>query len=463
MEVITNDQDLIDIIRTAQISIRDGLAYRTVGHNTFGSDIKTYKFFHMKGSGSIIWELIDGKRTGDEIAHLAAMRFDADVETVRKDVVSFLGQLAKQSLVKLPFNYRLEQKPEKGRLSFSDHKIIGGLEFAAYASQNLIPLDVFMTLTTHCNARCYYCYNINRDPKNKWGDNGFFNILDELASLGTLRLNLTGGEPMIHPGFFDILDRAHKLNFCIRISTNGTMIDEKAAERIAQAQPYLVAITFHASTPELHEALNQLPGSFERSLRAVAALRERGVRTEMVFVLSKYNVKDVAYDMALARSLDANFKISADVKPRATGEQDTLPWNMSAGDLEWLISEGYYVPHADRCFAGSQKAVIHPDGKVYPCEWVPVMLGDLNNQSFNELWHDQPANKIRNEGWFEPPEDCKNCSCFTYCARCPGRAMIEDGDIHAPSSFACYMANTYQRVLTQKTAAEEMIKPRFQR
>ena len=106
------------------------------------------------------------------------------------------------------------------------------------AFRESIPLNATLEITLRCNLRCVHCYNFDREaprvsPAPELTFPEICRLLDDLRPLGTLFLSLTGGEAMVHPRFWDILDEAAARSFAVALLSNGTLLTESACDRLA--------------------------------------------------------------------------------------------------------------------------------------------------------------------------------------------------------------------------------------
>jgi MoaA/NifB/PqqE/SkfB family radical SAM enzyme len=107
------------------------------------------------------------------------------------------------------------------------------------AARKKIPFSCHFDLTYRCNLNCVHCYLVKEDR----------------PELGTLYLSFSGGEIFTREDFFEIAEYARKLHFALRLLTNGTLIDEESADRVAALNPDLVAISIYSATPEIHDEI----------------------------------------------------------------------------------------------------------------------------------------------------------------------------------------------------------------
>ena len=136
-------------------------------------------------------------------------------------------------------------------------------------------------LTYRCNLHCRHCYTDPYNAKEFFPREMSFEeicrILDEMAELGVLWLNFTGGEAMIRKDFFEIYDYAHAKGFVISIFSNGTVFTPKMIGRLKKNPPFAIDISCHSVTEEKFDWLTQVPGSFVRFMEGIKLLKESGL------------------------------------------------------------------------------------------------------------------------------------------------------------------------------------------
>ena len=141
------------------------------------------------------------------------------------------------------------------------------------------PLACQWEITCRCNLRCVMCYTdcFNRPEKirEELTTTEILRIMDEIAEAGCIELALTGGEPLARSDFFDIYEHAKTGGFLVTILTNGTLITEEIADRLAALPPHRIEISLHGITERTFEQVTQGSGSFARCMRAIGLLCDR--------------------------------------------------------------------------------------------------------------------------------------------------------------------------------------------
>ena len=94
---------------------------------------------------------------------------------------------------------------------------------------------VIWNLIRRCNLTCKHCYafSADHDYPGELSLAQVFGVMDDLKAFNVPALILSGGEPLLREDIFEIAERAKAMKFYVGLSTNGTLIDEALAERIA--------------------------------------------------------------------------------------------------------------------------------------------------------------------------------------------------------------------------------------
>ncbi len=165
--------------------------------------------------------------------------------------------------------------------------------------------SIAIETTAYCNQKCDYCYNEWR-AEGALGGGGRDKLLARAKKLVDQfeidHVTLTGGEPFAQPGLFDLLElfRAHGIG--IQIISNGGLVTDALAERLAPYDVRYVQITLNGPDRELHEA-HVGRDHFEPTLAGIRALRSHGVPVVGCIVVTKKNAGRVGEILELFLSL----------------------------------------------------------------------------------------------------------------------------------------------------------------
>jgi len=318
-----------------------------------------------------------------------------------------------------------------------------------------VPLSVHIDLTWRCNERCIHCY-LDHDDADELSLAELRDLLDQMADAGTLFLTLSGGEIFLRRDLFAIVEHARLRGFDIKLKTNAILIGEKEAARIAELGVHQVQISVYSHVARIHDAITKVPGSLERTLRAIGLLRDRGVHVVIACVLMKPNIGAFDGVQNMARELGAEFTIDPTITPHLNGDRSILDLNVGREDLrkifetESLVGDvaAFTAPpnpveediedilDGTPCSAGHSSSYISPHGDVYPCVQFPLTCGNVRQTRFADIWRDAAGfREIRNIRARDLPV-CSSCGHVGSCSRCPGLAYME-GSMYGPSSADC--------------------------
>lgn len=174
------------------------------------------------------------------------------------------------------------------------------------------PIFGLWELTNKCNLSCGHCYyNANSKTSNaEFSAGEALGIARQLGEMGVFEVYLTGGEALLRDDWPQIIAKLREYDIQVGIITNGTKVDEAAAEKIAQLKVKWVQISIDGSMPEIHEKARGLAGSWEKSVAAVKYLKDRGVRVHVSFVPSSVNYFDVGNVIKLCAEMGLEYFVT---------------------------------------------------------------------------------------------------------------------------------------------------------
>ena len=199
--------------------------------------------------------------------------------------------------------------------------------------------SVLLELTFNCNLNCFICYN----EREKLGDRLTFDdyrrILADLASLGTMNLTLSGGEPLVHADFFQLGALARKLGFVVRIKSNGNLLDESLAKRVKEdINPYYIELSLHGAMAATHDRQTRVPGSYHGLMDNIRVMRKMGLALRFNTPLTQWNQMEFKAMNALADDLKIPIRFDFQLTPRDSGDLEPLAIAPSQAVLNDYIS-----------------------------------------------------------------------------------------------------------------------------
>ncbi len=279
-------------------------------------------------------------------------------------------------------------------------------------------LNGTVIVTYRCNARCNMCSRFKRPSKP-----------EEEISLETIKklpkmyfTNITGGEPFIREDLKDIVRELYKKSDRIVISTNGFFTD-----RIIDLCKEFPNVGIRISIEGLEETNNKIRGlqdGFNRgysTLKKLVEMKHPDVGFGMT--VQDANAKDLVPLYKLSDELNMEFATASLHNSFYFVENKNIIHDrlMVAQEFENLINEllnsnqpkkwfRAYFNHGLINYIFGQKRLlpcdmafdtffIDPYGDVMPCNGTKEkeVMGNLNEQTWDELWNSEQAEKVRNK------------------------------------------------------------------
>ncbi len=347
---------------------------------------------------------------------------------------------------------------------------------------------VVWNITRRCNLKCIHCYS-DSDAREYPGEltlDQCKDVIDDLADYGVPALLLSGGEPLIHPHFYEIAGYARKKGLRLTLSTNGTLIGPNAACWIKQLEFSYVGISLDG-IGETHDRFRGKSGAFERAIGAFRNCKSVGQKVGLRLTLSRQNITDldaildlverediervcfyhlvysgrgstmvdVSHDdtrIALDKILDRTAKWAASGRPR---EILTVDQPVDGAYL-YMRLRRENPERAEEVLkllkwngggsnsSGTGIGNIDTQGNVHPDQfWQSLTFGNVKERRFSEIWRDREnatlaALRDRNS---RLTGKCANCRFLGICGGgFRVRAVQMHDDMWAPDP-ACYLSN----------------------
>ncbi len=331
------------------------------------------------------------------------------------------------------------------------------------SSQLHIPLQASLELTFRCNERCGHCYieEFKDDPNRILTTSEWDKVLAELRDAGTLYLTLMGGEAMLNPHFWHILEKASSMGFQVIMITNGQLLKSQAVvDRLRDSGLSHLTFSYYSLRPEIHDHMTKVKGSHAKITQAMKFASMAGIDFGVNALLSK---DSIAFYFELEDwCLENRIRIRTDptITPKYNGDLGPTKLRPSREQLRWYMREtalryqrGIPVPNGMQaddftCNVGKGKCAETPYGELLTCIEVREPLGSLIDQSFAELWKSPSAEKWRNIR----NRDLKGMPAGTssnFCDHCPGMSGHEVGDPLQVTAYFRLLAEVREEVRSE--------------
>lgn len=328
-----------------------------------------------------------------------------------------------------------------------------------------IPVNGTIEVTNRCPLECAHCYN--NLPMSDAGarrreltTEEHKRLLDELSEMGCLWLLYSGGEIFARADFLEIYTYALEKGFLITLFTNATLITERVADYLAAHPPFAIEVTLYGRTKATYETLTGIPGSFEKCLRGVELLVERGLPLKLKTVALTINKHELKSMRQFAADLGVEFKFDPMISPRIDCSSSPLAVRLTPADIvsldledpervsEWrrLASDCTPEPPADpeskllyECGGGVNSFAIDPYGDMTICVLSHVDRYNVRDGSVREGW-EHFLYSVRSRRITRVTK-CTSCALKGMCGSCAANGELENGDAEAPVDFLCRTAH----------------------
>jgi SynChlorMet cassette radical SAM/SPASM protein ScmF len=163
------------------------------------------------------------------------------------------------------------------------------------------PLRAFyLYLSSSCNLRCRHCWitpSFTTDGKPEPGDVVDLDALREAVREGKLlglgHAKLTGGEPLLHPRFMEIVDMLTAEGLSLDMETNGTLLTAETARHLKEKTKLMyMSVSLDGRDAETHDAFRRVPGAFDAALQGLGHLVNAGYKNCQVIMSVHHGNRD---------------------------------------------------------------------------------------------------------------------------------------------------------------------------
>lgn len=323
-----------------------------------------------------------------------------------------------------------------------------------------LPLHAVWELTHRCNLRCRHCYLRGKSGDDELDTAEAKDLLGQMARLGVMFVALTGGEPLLRPDLFELVDEARALGFAWKLQTSGTLVDEETARRLAERFPLQVSVSLYG-LEATHDSVTSVPGSFRATVGAMNVLAGLGVPVIAKTSLTPQGLPDLPALRALCSGFGVRLYVATIMYPGLDGapvhrslklsEEDLadyfagVPGKRGDGRGQDFVHEG--TPGADEaiCNAGRSAFAVSPRGDVRACIFLRQVCGNVRETPLGAIWESEHMIRARRLT-FGALSRCRGCGAARFCSFCPGLAEAETGDPLSPPPTACREAWVRQRL-----------------
>lgn len=313
----------------------------------------------------------------------------------------------------------------------------------AYSELLTAPVNVTWEITNRCNLKCRHCLSaeLMRQCDGELDFDQCARFIDELDRMKVFQINFGGGEPFLRDDFLDILEYAHRKGITTCVSTNGTMLTEGLAKKLAAMELLYIQVSLDGASADTNDAIRG-KGTFPRIMSGIETLVNAGFpHLSTNTVVTSVNFKEILDIYRLGRRYGVKTRLSR-FRPSGDARKVWEGYHLTATQIKELsvflnayrdvltgdsffsiTSEARRELGLNMCGAAKMTLSVSPDGTVYPCAFLQdpfFVSGNVKRDSLETIWREAPALAMLRDIRIE---SCERCSRFTLChGGCPAVA-----------------------------------------
>lgn len=431
-----------------------------------------YDWSAAGGTGAKTLDLTPAQRFGIELAATPGVSIDAPL---------LLPSLKKAAQKMLDAGIFVECDKETGLKEYQKYR-----KFNTRMTHALL-----WSITGRCNLKCRHCY-VSAD-EGVYGEFSFAQceeIVQQMLEAGIYSVAITGGEPLVHPDFWRILDLlVEKHIYVEEIFTNGMLVTDAFLDKLEQRNLNMNCFLLSFDGVGCHDWMRGVKGAEEKVIAAIRRLHERGYATIVSTVVHEGNLSSLPATYELMKELGVNvWKIAPVVnsgnwkkKENTTLASkaftdacmslleryvaDGLPLGIKLGALfecRWSGGEMvYHIPsfcasetlheQDTLCEAVRVTPLLLANGKLLTClPMAGTILEDMAPNILTEEWNisralvESPVEAYTSATYgelFKKNAQCGSCKHRLRCNHCPAEGLNVGNDIFAIDGHNCLIAD----------------------
>lgn len=286
------------------------------------------------------------------------------------------------------------------------------------------PTVCTLQVTTHCQASCIHC-SAERHKKqwdNELSTKEWKRVIRESEELGAVTIVFTGGEPLLRPDIYELIewvdkDEAVPLMFC-----NGLLLNETNVRKLADAGLWAIHVSIDSPDPAAHDEMRRVPGCFDKAIEGLKRAKDAGIITGISTYATPERLKNgqVVELIELGKKIGVDEVTVFDVVPTGRLLHQDRKHLLTDADkeelcrIEDIYNTGHPLPHVitqahvngptgNGCYAGWCQFYMTAYGEVTPCDFTPLAFGNARDENLEDIWE----RMIRHECYCDHKSSCR--------------------------------------------------------
>lgn len=324
-------------------------------------------------------------------------------------------------------------------------------------TENRFPHLIDWAITEVCNLDCKHCRGV---PGGELSTERARELIGEIARLKPGWVIVEGGEPLLRRDLFELLGLMRERGLEVHLISNGTLLTREVASIIKQMGVRLM-ISIDGATKDTYESI-RAGADFDRVLDAARMCAAEGILEAINTTIMKRNYREIPGIFELAASIGVRRLTFIGLKPCQSYIEELLEpdenreaiilacRSAEKTGIEFFFDEPFFwatvrdsglsaqmpavatgilAPHTSTCIFG-EYLFIETNGKVKPCSFSPLAIGDVREKRLDEIWSEALSSPFL-QRLREPATRngrCHSCEYLNECKGCRSRTFVLTGD-----------------------------------
>ncbi|RQD71376.1 MAG: putative heme d1 biosynthesis radical SAM protein NirJ2 [Tindallia sp. MSAO_Bac2] len=318
--------------------------------------------------------------------------------------------------------------------------------------------------TNQCNMFCDHCYRDSGiKSSQELNTKEAKALLDEIKKAGFKIMIFSGGEPLMRNDLVELVAYAKAIGLRPVLGSNGTLLTPELAADLKNAGAMGIGISLDSMSAEKHDKLRQYKGAWKEAVRGMNICKKAGLPFQIHTTVMDWNTPELEaltdfavdegavahhffflvptgrgasiedtslraaeYESVITRIMQKQKEVAIELKPTCAPQFMRIAKELH---IETRFGRG--------CLAGTAYCIISPTGKVQPCAYMDMEIGDVRQTPFSEIWANSTVFKTLRS--FDYSGYCGHCRYKKSCGGCRARAAYyHNGDYMAEEPWCLY-------------------------
>ncbi len=293
------------------------------------------------------------------------------------------------------------------------------------------PVQGCFELTARCNFNCRMCYVRSESARGELTAQQWLALAEQAIDAGTLKLTLTGGEPLARHDFSRLYSALTEMGFQIYLKTNLSLFSDEILALLEERPPWVIQGTLYGACESTYKKVCGVDGAFEKVLRGISEIQRLKIPLRLVSTVIRENSAELEDMYKLANSYGiklAHTNLIMDTKRNENHDSivaSRVQYNDLVPEEKAAVKQKLHMPsESPLSICGNYKNGgywVLRDGSMSFCSHIPLPYYPLKS-SIEACFYEMRKNSA--EQYAGSP--CAKCELNTACRVCPAVVYTEN-------------------------------------